>query len=90
MIIRRPSGDRVAVIAVGAMLVGSIRYNPGIKEGVDVRRGQCLGAFLYGGSTVITLYRMGKMKLDDDLVKNSTEQQCETYVKVGWRVGIEQ
>lgn len=89
MIIRRPSGSRVAVIAIGAMLVGSIRYNPGIKEGIDIRRGQCLGAFLYGGSTVITLYPKNKLELDDDLVNNSTEQQCETYVKVGWRVGAE-
>ncbi len=72
------------------MLVGSIKYNPGIKEGVEIRRGQCLGAFQYGGSTVISLYPKDKMKLDDDLVKNSMEQKCETYVKVGWRVGVEQ
>lgn len=89
MILRRPSGTEVAVIAVGAMLVGSILYNPGIKEGAEVRRGQCLGAFQYGGSTVITLYAKDKMNLDEDLVKNSTEQKCETYVKVGWRVGVE-
>ncbi|KAK5172626.1 uncharacterized protein LTR77_002746 [Saxophila tyrrhenica] len=90
MILKRPSGTRIAIIAIGAMLVGSIRYNPGIKEGVAVRRGQCLGAFLYGGSTVITLYSKDKMKLDEDPVKNCTEEKCETYVKVGWRVGVEQ
>ena len=90
MIIKRPSDLRVAVIAVGAMLVGSIRYNPGITEGAQIHRGQCLGAFLYGGSTVISIYPKDKMKLDDDLVKNSEEQKCETYVKVGWRVGVEQ
>jgi phosphatidylserine decarboxylase len=90
MMLKRPSGSRVAVIAIGAMLVGSIRYNPGIKQGIEVRRGQCLGAFLYGGSTVISMYPKDKLKLDDDLVKNSTEQKCETYVKVGWRVGMEQ
>ena len=90
MIVKRPSGSSVAIIAVGAMLVGSIRYNPGIKEGVEIRRGQCLGAFLYGGSTVITLYPKDQVKLDEDLVKNSTEQKCETFVKVGWHVGIEQ
>ena len=89
MIVKRPSGSYIAIIAVGAMLVGSIRYNPGIKEGVEIRRGQCLGAFFYGGSTVITLYPKGMMKLDDDLVKNSTEQKCETYVKVGWHIGLE-
>jgi phosphatidylserine decarboxylase len=89
MIVKRPSGSYIAIIAIGAMLVGSVRYNPGIKQGTEIRRGQCLGAFLYGGSTVITLYPKDKIKLDDDLVKNSTEQKCETYVKVGWHVGVE-
>ena len=89
MIIKRQTGSSYAIIAIGAMLVGSIRYNAGIKEGIEIRRGQCLGAFLYGGSTVITMYPKGKLKLDDDLVKNSIEQKCETYVKVGWHVGVE-
>lgn len=89
MLLKRPSGSLVAIVAVGAMLVGSIRYNPGINEGLEVRRGQCLGAFLYGGSTVITLYPKDGIRLDEDLVRNSTEQKCETYVKVGWRVGVE-
>ncbi|KAK3700676.1 hypothetical protein LTR37_015865 [Vermiconidia calcicola] len=87
MIVQRPSGSTVALIAIGAMLVGSIKYNPEIKEGVGIRRGQCLGAFYYGGSTIISLHGENEMKLDDDLVKNSTQQKCETYVKVGWRVG---
>ena len=89
MILKRPAGTLVAIVAVGAMLVGSIRYDPEIKVGVSVRRGQCLGAFLYGGSTVISLYPKGGFTLDEDLVKNSTEQRCETYVKVGWRVGVD-
>lgn len=84
---RTATGSPVAIVAVGAMLVGSIKYNPGIQEGAEVRRGQCLGAFYYGGSTVIVLYPPGEVVLDEDLVKNSTEQNCETLVKVGWRVG---
>lgn len=88
MIIRRSvSKSPVAVIAVGAMLVGSIRYNPGIEVGKEVARGECLGAFLYGGSTVIVLYPKGEIELDADLVQNSTEKGCETLVQVGWRVG---
>lgn len=88
MIIKRtPTSSPVALIAVGAMLVGSIKYNPGIQTGATVQRGQCLGAFLYGGSTVIVLYPKGEVELDKDLVKNSTDACCETYVKVGWRVG---
>lgn len=85
---RKGTGSPVAIIAVGAMLVGSIVYEDGLDQpGAEIRRGQCLGAFKYGGSTVIVLYPKGEVVLDDDLVKNSTEQQCETLVKVGWRVG---
>ncbi|KAH0024627.1 hypothetical protein KCU78_g4995, partial [Aureobasidium melanogenum] len=88
MIVRRAgSNSRVAIIAVGAMLVGSIKYNPGIDVGREIRRGECLGAFQYGGSTVINLYQEGDVTLDEDLVRNSTKEVCETLVKVGWRVG---
>jgi len=87
MLKRTATGRPVAIVAVGAMLVGSIKYNPGIQQGAEVRRGQCLGAFYYGGSTVIVLYPPGEVALDADLVKNSCEQKCETLVKVGWRVG---
>ena len=84
---RSNTGNPVAIIAVGAMLVGSVKYNPGVEVGAQVRRGQCLGAFYYGGSTVIVVYQRGDVVLDKDLVKNSTDQGCETLVKVGWRTG---
>ncbi|KAK3112651.1 hypothetical protein LTR53_010848 [Teratosphaeriaceae sp. CCFEE 6253] len=88
MVIRRSgSGTLVVVVAAGAMLVGSIKYNPGVAVGAAVKRGQCLGAFYYGGSTVIVLYPKGEVVLDADLVRNSCESRCETLVKVGWRVG---
>ena len=83
------TGSPIAIVAVGAMLVGSIKYVGGVDTlGTQVRRGQCLGAFYYGGSTVIVLYPAGHVVLDEDLVKNSTEHNMETYVKVGWRTGV--
>jgi phosphatidylserine decarboxylase len=88
MIVKRKGCDsRVAIIAVGAMLVGSIKYKPGVEVGSEIRRGECLGCFQYGGSTVINLYQEGDVKLDEDLVKNSCDSVCETLVRVGWRVG---
>jgi phosphatidylserine decarboxylase len=85
---RKETGTSIAVVAVGAMLVGSIEYNQGLDQpGAEVSRGQCLGAFKYGGSTVLNLYPKGEVVLDQDLVTNSTEHQCETLVRVGWRVG---
>ena len=89
MLLKRSStGSPIAIIAVGAMLVGSINYVEGVTQiGASVRRGQCLGAFAYGGSTVIVLYPRGEINIDNDLVKNSTEESCETQMRVGWRVG---
>jgi len=82
------TGQRVAIVAIGAMLVGTIKYVEGTEVGATIRRGQCLGAFLYGGSTVAVLYSRDGIKIDDDLVRNSTEPVCETLMKVGWRTGV--
>jgi len=90
MIIRRnPTNAPIAVIAVGAMLVGSIKYVPGLGEiGAQVHRSQCLGGFYYGGSTVIVVYPPGEVTLDEDLVNNSIKENCETLMEVGWRTGV--
>lgn len=86
---RSSTGSQIAIVAVGAMLVGSIKYVGGVDTiGAQVRRGQCLGAFYYGGSTVIVVYPPGEVALDEDLVTNSTHHKMETLVKVGWRTGI--
>lgn len=89
MLVECRSGP-VAIIAIGAMLVGSIKYvNRVDNVNTEIMRGQCLGAFYYGGSTVVVLYPRGSAVLDEDLVRNSTsERPCETLVRVGERVGI--
>ncbi|KAK3935337.1 phosphatidylserine decarboxylase proenzyme 2 precursor [Diplogelasinospora grovesii] len=85
---RRQTGSPVAIVAVGAMLVGTIVYEEGVdKPGAEIRRAQCLGAFKYGGSTVVVLYPKGEVVLDDDLVNNSVDESCETIVRAGERVG---
>ncbi|KAK7986903.1 phosphatidylserine decarboxylase-domain-containing protein [Apiospora saccharicola] len=88
MVEQAGTGRPVAIIAIGAMLVGSIIYVDGLEQpGAQMRRGQCVGKFQYGGSTVVTLHPRGDLELDQDLVRNSTEQNCETLVRVGWRIG---
>jgi phosphatidylserine decarboxylase len=82
-------GSPFALVAVGAMLVGSIKYVGGANAvGKRLQRAQCTGAFYYGGSTVIVLYPKGAVVYDEDIVKASTEQQCETLVRVGERIGV--
>jgi phosphatidylserine decarboxylase len=88
---RAGTGRPAAIVAVGAMLVGSIVYVDGAGQpGAKITRGQCLGKFLFGGSTVIAIYPPGEVVIDADLVRNSTESKMETLVRVGWRVGVSQ
>lgn len=60
---------RVMVICVGAMMVGSTVITR--SEGEEVKRGEELGYFKFGGSTLVVLFETGKMVWDDDLVDNS-------------------
>ncbi|KAF9803979.1 hypothetical protein IEO21_09495 [Rhodonia placenta] len=80
------SGKPVAFVAIGAMLVGSIVWTAGGQPGAQVRRGDELGYFAYGGSTVVVLFPPGLVAFDDDLRKNS-EVPVETLVKVGMSIG---
>ncbi|KAH9856812.1 phosphatidylserine decarboxylase-domain-containing protein [Lenzites betulinus] len=81
-----PTSTPVAFVAIGAMLVGSIKWTAGGQKGTTVKRGDELGYFAYGGSTVVVLFPKGLMQFDDDLVKNSAVP-VETLVKVGDSLG---
>jgi len=75
------SNRPVLFVAIGALLVGSIAWT--VKEGDKVVKGQELGYFAYGGSTVIVLFpeEMG-IEFDADIAEWSKEG-FETVVKVG-------
>jgi len=73
-----------ALVAVGAMLVGSIGWSK--VGGQEVQKGEDLGFFQYGGSTTILIAPEGKVTWDADLVRAS-ETPVETLVKVGERIG---
>ncbi|CCM06055.1 uncharacterized protein FIBRA_08302 [Fibroporia radiculosa] len=80
------SGQPIAFVAIGAMLVGSIAWTAGANLGAEVRRGDELGYFAYGGSTVVALFPKGLVTFDEDLVNNS-QVPIETLVKVGSSLG---
>eukprot|EP00924_Labyrinthula_sp_SR-Ha-C_P005099 augustus_masked-scaffold_1-processed-gene-21.3-mRNA-1 protein AED:0.16 eAED:0.17 QI:0/-1/0/1/-1/1/1/0/512 len=71
-------------ICVGAILVGSIILT--VQEGERFVRGDEIGYFRFGGSTVILLFDKNRAKFDDDLLLNSGKK-LETMVKVGQSVG---
>ncbi|KAL0577225.1 hypothetical protein V5O48_004766 [Marasmius crinis-equi] len=80
------TGKQVAIVAIGALLVGSIRWTKGGEKGATVKRGEELGYFAYGGSTIIVVFPEGCVEFDQDLLENS-QKSLETLVKVGQSIG---
>ncbi|KAJ6591617.1 phosphatidylserine decarboxylase-domain-containing protein [Mycena vulgaris] len=80
------TGLPVAYVAIGALLVGSIAWTNGGEMGKAVKKGDELGYFAYGGSTVVAVFPKGVIEFDADLVANSMVP-VETMVKVGNSLG---
>ncbi|KAJ7066597.1 phosphatidylserine decarboxylase-domain-containing protein [Mycena amicta] len=80
------TGLPVAFVAIGALLVGSIGWTNGAEKGKTLKKGDELGYFAYGGSTVVALFPKGVIEFDADLVSNSLVP-VETLVKVGNSLG---
>jgi len=76
----------VAHISVGAAMVGSINFT-GMQKDAQVKRGDDLGYFAFGGSTVALVFQKDRVVFDDDLVKSSMGE-LETIVKVNERIGM--
>jgi phosphatidylserine decarboxylase len=73
----------LAIVEVGAMLIGSIVQRPIAGR---VSRADEKGHFGFGGSTVVLLAEPGRVRLDDDLVDASREG-VESLVRMGTRIG---
>lgn len=74
------------MVFVGALLVGTIKNTNAAKPGDSVNKGDEMGYFQYGGSTVIAVFPKGDVTWDDDLLTNS-EKPVETIVKMGDHIG---
>lgn len=75
-----PDLGTVLVIEIGATNVGSIVQT--FAPGQHVAKGGEKGYFKFGGSSTITLFEPGKVKLADDLLAHSAEQR-ELYARMG-------
>jgi len=84
-IIASPVFGRVAVVEIGATMVGSILQS--FIPGRAVAKGDEKGWFKFGGSCVVTIFKPGAITLDDDLVKHSAEG-LEVYARMGERLGV--
>ena len=83
--VENPRFGRVMMVEIGATMVGSIRQNYAPNR--PIAKGEEKGYFKFGGSCVITLFEPGRIRVDDDLLRASSEQM-ETYAKMGERLGI--
>ncbi|KAL4556048.1 hypothetical protein LXL04_038686 [Taraxacum kok-saghyz] len=76
---------KVAFVAIGATMVGSITFTK--KKGDYVQKGDEFGYFSFGGSTVICVFQKDSIALDEDLLANSA-RSLETLVSVGMQLGV--
>jgi len=77
--------DNVLFIAVGATMVGSISMT--VNEGATVKRGDEMGFFAFGGSTVLVFFKPNSIRFDEDLLVNSSKP-IETLLAVGNSIGV--
>jgi len=74
----------VLLLEIGATCVGTIGQT--FTPGQIVAKGDEKGYFAFGGSSTITIFEPGKVKLEKDLLENSLKQ-TELYAMVGTRMG---
>lgn len=73
----------VLVLEIGATCVGTICQT--FVPGQSVAKGAEKGYFAFGGSSTITLFEPGAVRLEGDLVAHSA-RQTELYAQVGTRM----
>ena len=70
----------ILTLEIGATNVGSI--NQTFTPGQPVERGEERGYFAFGGSSIITLFEPGRVRLAEDLLEHSA-QQTELFAHFG-------
>lgn len=76
-------GD-IIIAPVGATMVGSI-YNTFTPE-TKIEKGEEMGYFAFGGSTIVMIVDSDKIKIDQDILEN-TQNKLETAVQMGEKIG---
>jgi phosphatidylserine decarboxylase len=74
----------VILIEIGATCVGTIVQT--FQPGVSVTKGAEKGYFAFGGSSTITLFEPGRIRLENDLLDHSA-RQTELYARFGGIMG---
>jgi phosphatidylserine decarboxylase len=83
--LKSPRFGTVAIVAVGATMVGSVQLV--CWPGASVWKGAEHSFFAFGGSTVILVFTRDAIRFDADLAENS-KKMLETKVRMGESIGI--
>ncbi len=83
-LLETPQHGTILIMEIGATCVGSIYQT--YKPGEPVEKGEEKGYFAFGGSSTITIFEPGKVKLAADLLEHSSQQQ-ELYTLIGDSLG---
>ena len=84
MIIDTATFGPVAFVAIGATCVGSIIIGPTANS--TIVKGEDIGRFEFGGSTILLLFGPSTVTVAPDLITN-TQSLVETYVHMGTEIG---
>ena len=85
-LVTREFGD-VLFVAVGASDVGSVRLaEKAMTPGASIDKGEEVGWFEFGGSSIVVAFEPGRIEFDKDL-KDTSAQLIEMDVEVGMRLG---
>ncbi|KAL3495073.1 phosphatidylserine decarboxylase-domain-containing protein [Aspergillus germanicus] len=79
-------GD-VLFVAIGASQVGTVEINEKWqKPGAEIKKGDELGIFQFGGSSIIVAFQKGRIQFDEDLIGPS-KKAIAVDVEVGMSLG---
>lgn len=79
-----PRIGQYAYVAVGATCVGSVYVNDTLN--MHYNKGDELGYFQFGGSTVVIVFRPNVVAWNDDLLQHS-ESEVEALLQMGTSIG---
>lgn len=85
-VLKTKDRGEILIVPVGATMVGSL--NSTFQPDSLVKKGEEMGYFAFGGSTVVLLFNASFFEIDKDLIEN-TKNQLETFVKMGEKIGEE-
>lgn len=75
----------VALLPIGMSPVSSVNFEPTLKEGVRIRKGDMLGHFLFGGSDFVMVFQAGYgFTLD---ARRNDSHQGYSHLLMGERLG---